>query len=142
MVHVGCTRCATSSTENKTKKARITVLHGSMSLDRFYAMCVHATTSMTTTNGSFFFFRCDVRQTRSQRHAMQRKDPANMVKVSPSLSETHSLLSQLVPILDAGSKEYAVAVDVAGVVSTLARRAEQLQQQVKHQKVKHRGRKN
>jgi|TARA_B110000091_G_scaffold133257_1_gene142757 hypothetical protein len=73
---------------------------------------------------------------------MQRKDPANMVKVSPSLSETHSLLSQLVPILDAGSKEYAVAVDVAGVVSTLARRAEQLQQQVKHQKVKHRGRKN
>ena len=71
---------------------------------------------------------------------MQRKDPANMVKVSPSLSETHSLLSQLVPILDAGSKEYAVAVDVAGVVSTLARRAEQLQQQVKHQKV--RGRKN
>ena len=131
MVHVGCTRCAT-------------VLHGSMSLDRFYAMCVHAMTSMTTTNGSFLFsfFRFDVRQTRSQRHAMQRKDPANMVKVSPSLSETHSLLSQLVPILDAGSKEYAVAVDVAGVVSTLARRAEQLQQQVKHQKVKHRGRKN
>jgi hypothetical protein len=43
-------------------------------------------------------------------------------------------LSKLVPILDQESKEYSLAVDVAGVVSTLARRAEQLKQQLKHQK--------
>ena len=85
--------------------------------------------------------RSSARKARSKRIEMKRKDPTKLKKVSPSLSETHSLLSRLVPVLDQQSSAHSIAVDVAGVVSTLAKRAEQLQQQGKHQKKKTKNRK-
>ena len=76
------------------------------------------------------------RAARSARAASGRKDSTKLKKVSPSLSETHSLLSRLVPVLPNDSPDRSLAVEMAGVVLTLARRGEQLKKQRQNQRKK------
>jgi hypothetical protein len=75
--------------------------------------------------------RSAARKAKKMRSESGRKDSKRMQKqkVSPSLSETHRLLSRLVPVCSKNEPAHEIAVNVAGVVSTLARRVTQLREQ-------------
>ena len=75
--------------------------------------------------------RSAARKARSKRQENGRKESKRLKKVSPSLSETHSLLSRLVPVCPRDGPTHGIAVDLAGVVSTLVKRVEQLREQLK-----------